>query len=431
MDSLSGLFFILSVINCAQSSFMCPSSTLPSLGILRGVSVYKNNDIYRLSIDTLPSSNFSVISSGRGKLATSDSVQCPLTSCMFELATNQRNTDNIILHQNNFLNGIAPAGYNKLSVSTPMYCVQVMGDCGADVPIYRYTRPIGTTGSSYYAYSLDSSAEYAGFTREALPICFAWSTSPSYSNCGDGINPARLSTLSTYVNSLTGPNRDHFTTAASPATINNSTLTGYTKSTDLGLIATGQSLASDTLRCSCLIKVIQMLDYQSGFGGTNGAPGLFGRIDHKLIRENSETNGLGEQYVATGEVLYCVFERGTCGATVPINKWYNPFDIDTLYTLPGDPAPSLARSDGTLCYIWPSNYTLPQICQPAPTVTNGFVTYAQAGSSPSFLQGTVATLTCTSGYSLNGESTLTCGAGVWFPTTFGTCIEGTITYRWQ
>jgi hypothetical protein len=58
-----------------------------------------------------------------------------------------------ILHQNNFFNGIAPSGYTNLPTTTTMYCVSIMGDCGADAPIYRYTKFVLATGlTSKYPY---------------------------------------------------------------------------------------------------------------------------------------------------------------------------------------------------------------------------------------------------------------------------------------
>jgi hypothetical protein len=65
-------------------------------GNLQGVNVYKylttTSDIYRISIDIL--TNFTtLLTSGKARLATSDSLQCPLANCMFELATDQRISD--------------------------------------------------------------------------------------------------------------------------------------------------------------------------------------------------------------------------------------------------------------------------------------------------------------------------------------------------
>lgn len=58
--------------------------------VLQPVNIYVTNDVFRISIDNIPST---LMSTGRVKLATLDSVQCPLKNCMFELATNQKDID--------------------------------------------------------------------------------------------------------------------------------------------------------------------------------------------------------------------------------------------------------------------------------------------------------------------------------------------------
>lgn len=57
---------------------------------------------------------------------------------------------------------------------------------------------------------------------------------------------------------------------------------------------------------------------------------LPGRFDHKLILANDELNMAGERYEPTGEILYCVLQRGACGATLPLMKWFNGFEIGEL-----------------------------------------------------------------------------------------------------
>uniref|UniRef100_A0A914W8K7 Sushi domain-containing protein n=1 Tax=Plectus sambesii TaxID=2011161 RepID=A0A914W8K7_9BILA len=325
---------------------------------------------------------------------------------------------------------MAPYGYTKLATTTNMYCVRFQGDCGADAPIYRYYKYVGSNGWDH-AYSFNESVEYAGYTIESSPVCYGWSltTSLPTSMCGDGIALDKLTTLSSYNNSFTGAYRDHFTTTWSAPLPNAAIIeafAGYTKIRDLGRIATAPSVATDAMQCNCLVKMVQMFDDQPGINGNNSSPGIFGRFDHKIIRENAESNGIFEQYAPTGEVMYCVLQKGLCGATVALHKWFNVFDIDTLYTIDGDAKPAAARDDGTLCYIWPSAYVLPVTCPSPPTIgiTNGIVVFAQTGSTVNNLQGTIATLSCYPGYAAVGAASLNCtSAGTWNPTAFGTCNE--------
>jgi hypothetical protein len=69
---------------------------------------------------------------------------------------------------------------------------------------------------------------------------------------------------------------------------------------------------------------------------------------------------------------------------------------------------------------------------PAPSITgitNGIVVYNQVGSTVSYLQGTLATLSCYPGYAIVGTASLNCtSTAVWNPTSFGTCNEGLNNY---
>ncbi len=53
-------------------------------------------------------------------------------------------------------------------------------------------------------------------------------------------------------------------------------------------------------------------------------------------------------------------------------------------------------------------------CSDLPSLTNGNIDYGGAGSPDSRPVNTVATYTCVTGYTVNGDSTRTCGSdGVW------------------
>uniref|UniRef100_A0A914UH50 Sushi domain-containing protein n=1 Tax=Plectus sambesii TaxID=2011161 RepID=A0A914UH50_9BILA len=347
-----------------------------------------------------------------------------------------------ILQQDNWLGGLAPAGYKKIDIdSTKMYCVRWLGDCGATVPIYRYFIYVGTNGWSH-TYSLDTEVDYAGYTRELFPICYGWPAPSTTTAANEGIAADKLVTLSTYVNSFTGANRDHWTTIWTPS-INESAFDGYTWLKDVTRVASSLSASTDTLQCNSLVKVIQMYDYQVGWDGTEKSPGLFSRFDHKVILESQmngkEANLPFENYTATGEYFYCVLSQGSCGATVALKKWFNGFEIDTIYTVTDDDDPLFVRNDGVLCYTWPLDSSSASGCVAATSVTNGQISYSQSSTSGRYTQGTTATLTCTSGYTLSGTASLTCVGSSWSPTTFGSCAAqvcpalttnsfGTITY---
>uniref|UniRef100_A0A914X6J5 Uncharacterized protein n=1 Tax=Plectus sambesii TaxID=2011161 RepID=A0A914X6J5_9BILA len=145
------LFLFLSSLSIGQGAGICGSLTEPSdSDVLQLASVYQKGDIFRISIDDKTGEGYSALtSSGQALLATKDNLQCPNAKCMFPLYTNQKDSDKNILQQDNWLGGLAPAGYKKIDIdSTNMYCVRWLGDCGATVPIYRYFIYVGTNGWS-------------------------------------------------------------------------------------------------------------------------------------------------------------------------------------------------------------------------------------------------------------------------------------------
>uniref|UniRef100_A0A914VBU7 Sushi domain-containing protein n=1 Tax=Plectus sambesii TaxID=2011161 RepID=A0A914VBU7_9BILA len=444
--SLSQVFLFVTVFLHGVKA-QCGSTTIPTgTNVLQNVGVYAANDIYRVSVDSLTSSGFTALAtSGKAKVATTDQTMCPLLTCMMELATNQKTTDKSILQQHNFLGGLAPTGYTLITPTTKMYCVKFQGDCGADVPLWRYYKNVGINGW-VHAYSFDPSVAYAGYTRELAPVCYMWSTTTAVSTCGDGIAAGRLGTLTAYMNAANyiGANRDTwFTTQTSSTNPTAFSYQTYTKSADLTKVATSMPSTADTLQCNCLQKVVQAFDKQPGLFGTALAPGLGSRFDHKFYLESQpEANLLFEQYELTGEVFYCVLSRGTCGATVAIKKWFNIFEINTVYTIDGQADPGFGYIGGqVLCYTWATTYTSPVVCSVlTTTVTNGQISYVQAGTTTNYLQGTVAVLTCSTGYAASGTYNATClTTGVWSPAAItGTCVQvctafnsdpfGTITY---
>lgn len=64
------------------------------------------------------------------------------------------------------------------------------------------------------------------------------------------------------------------------------------------------------------------------------------------------------QYKHAGEELYCAHKENACGATVPLRKFYNLADSDSLLTAGSDKTPSnsVPSPSEVLCWIWPKNY---------------------------------------------------------------------------
>lgn len=69
---------------------------------------------------------------------------------------------------------------------------------------------------------------------------------------------------------------------------------------------------SENKKCACAVEVIQLIDEQLGFGGTLNQPGLFGRINHKMVLARSRFPNAIDNYMLTGESFYCVSKYGHC-----------------------------------------------------------------------------------------------------------------------
>uniref|UniRef100_A0A7E4WCH8 Sushi domain-containing protein n=1 Tax=Panagrellus redivivus TaxID=6233 RepID=A0A7E4WCH8_PANRE len=194
--------------------------------------------------------------------------------------------------------------------------------------------------------------------------------------CSNGIDKTALVELNSYVNTFFGALKDHYVTTWTPQT-HPSALQPYSQIDTLGLIANGTNLYSGMKQsCACLQEIIQLYDEQLGIGGSILRPGLFGRLDHKLVHAGEEEyNGVFERYMRTGEKLYCVGDYGQCGATVPLYRWFAASEIggfgklqvairsvgftDNFITTTDsiDTTVDLnIKSKGVLCYIWAVNY---------------------------------------------------------------------------
>ncbi|PIC55807.1 hypothetical protein B9Z55_000927 [Caenorhabditis nigoni] len=277
-----------------------------------------------------------------------------------------------------------PSHYIKDN-NTTFVCVANNGSCGATVPIYRYYKI--SNGGVFHAYSFDQDITYDGYNQEFLPICYAWTlpatTVASRPSCGTltfNIPPETLSNLNIYDNNMAGIERDHYYTTL-PST--DTSLVTYNQTGVLGKVLT----SAKSTACSCLVKLQQQFDNQTGY---------FHRLDHKLIVTGQEPNRPYEEYVDTGEVLYCSKRLGDCGATLPLWKQFQFYDIDTVYTTDSSPLPmSYLYPQTPLCYIWPVNYS-PNVSTivsgpvaPAPPVPT--TTVVPSGSDSTTAMGTTGT----------------------------------------
>lgn len=145
--------------------------------------------------------------------------------------------------------------------------------------------------------------------------------------CPDGIDRGALVPLISFSNVYLGAFRDHFATTWTPGT-HPQALRGYEHLEVLGLVPNSSEIVEK--KCECLQEIVQLFDEQPGLGGDSTKPGLFGRLDHKLVKIGEESNQLFENYMRTGERLWCVSEYGQCGASVPLYQWFAASEIGRL-----------------------------------------------------------------------------------------------------
>ncbi|CCD70013.1 Hyphal_reg_CWP domain-containing protein [Caenorhabditis elegans] len=393
--ALSLLFLIAST-----SAQDCQSARLTATDVLETVQIYNNeyaleDDHITYEISTSPPSNSFDQISDSIRILLSNQSSCPETCTV----TLNRYIDTFQGNQSTTLffdtehSFYLPSHYEKDNKTT-FVCVSTNGSCGATVPVYRYYKI--SNGGVFHAYSFDQDVIYDGYNQEFLPICYAWelptATVASRPTCGTlnfDIPPEALSNLNIYDNQLAGIERDHYYTTL-PST--DSSLVTYNQTGVLGKVLT----SSKSTACSCLVKLLQQFDNQTGY---------FHRLDHKLIAMGQESNRPYEEYEETGETVYCAKRLGDCGATLPLWKQFQFYDVDTMYTTDSTPIPmSYMYPQTPLCYIWPASYapnasrivtgTMAPAAPPVPTMAATFGDTGQTGVTlPGVTESTPSTLT--------------------------------------
>ncbi|KHN75078.1 hypothetical protein Tcan_16250 [Toxocara canis] len=347
------------------ASLFCPFTTIPKEISLKAAHVYLKEDgiksIYRISTKHIDGF---VIQPSEILVSENQTVRgCP-EQCMMELTANQATAEHgSVLHQALILERMAPQGYKLLATVQRIYCVTVNGDCGANVPIYRYYRL--TQFGIHHAYSFSKDTNINGYTIEGSPICFGWSSlqTATASNSDiempsevetnllitnftceqNAISDDVLVTLNVFENKRPAPFHDHYYTTKRSVAIDPESgsydLFGYVLKDQLGRVAKSKG------SCDCLIEMRQMIDTQDG---------IFARIDHKFVESGTEKDRPNEHYFELEEHFFCASQQNACGATLPLRKFFHLTNIDSLYTV-NDTTPPVGSApypSGVLCYIW-------------------------------------------------------------------------------
>uniref|UniRef100_A0A158P861 Sushi domain-containing protein n=1 Tax=Angiostrongylus cantonensis TaxID=6313 RepID=A0A158P861_ANGCA len=161
-DMIPALLVLLQFFPLAElRSSECPERVAPTH--LAAVTVwtreFNGSSLYRISDEDLSDEGYH-----RGTADREDVVvllakspgQCTLGLCTLALSTNARISDGVVSHQENVLG--TPDGFTNLRDT--FYCVRRHGDCGAQRPVFRFTK-----GS--------------GLSIEGKVLCYGWADNES------------------------------------------------------------------------------------------------------------------------------------------------------------------------------------------------------------------------------------------------------------
>jgi len=358
------------ILGVAHGSLFCPHTAEPSgKDNFRSMIIESKNregqePMYRIVDSNNRDPSFTTISEQFKLLTRMDNSECPGRSCVTELSAAMPRHQGSVLYLTNIVGKLIPPGFTPVEVKNRLYCTIVEGDCGATVPIYRHYK--FTTAGLFHAYSTDG-VDIDGFTRETMPLCWAWSVETAEvagvktvnegdSNLTEEENkepkmirldcsskskkPMRsaMKSLNVWKNNRPGTFMDHYYTTKHPGK-------GYEYDDTIGLVVVDEEKS----KCNCLVRLTQMVD--------NKPEGLWARLDHKLVSDYKEPPpNAGEEYTSMEEEVYCAKEEGACGATIALRKFFKLGNLDTIYTVNDDKAPmfSVPSPSGVLCYIWPT-----------------------------------------------------------------------------
>ncbi|VDO21470.1 unnamed protein product [Haemonchus placei] len=336
-----------------------------------------------------------------------------------------------IVHQENVIG--VPEGFTD--IHSDFYCVRRFGDCGAERPVFRFVRGFGS--SLAYAYSLDPTASFPGYTREGKILCYGWSDN------GSVVHPLSAEKTCLPINAIAN---GRITYSSPPSTIysigTTATLvcdpgylgggqsavlcvkTGWYPSTGLGycvkrndsVVNSGSATAvsSASQECAALggIPDGQLIYSTLAIGAGQSCPE--GNPVPDTVSVDEEELPRRQNRGRPGLDCWGRFLQGT-HVTVVCNLGFNVFGTIDAICISG----RWSRKLG----ICQSNFR-PK-CPPLDVKFPGRVIY---NSLAPYMPSATATLTCDLGLSVAGVSTLTCTEDGWSPSGgFGECR--TITRR--
>ncbi|CAI4226683.1 unnamed protein product [Auanema sp. JU1783] len=402
------LFHSLALVACSsilvvQSSSVCsdikPPTTLTAVSVW--VKHLPETSLFRISDEDLTDEGFSRSAADRDSFIVMLSRQadaCSQSNCSIKLQRNRRLRDGAELQQENPL-GI-PIGFETLS--DDFYCARSIGDCGAELPIYRWSRG-KTDDVKIYAYTFDPSASISGYIRDVVPICYGWSDEGSIIGFGSGNSVLQNNTnICARVGPVPNAKISYSVTASGLYPIGTTAIlqcaTDFAVSGQTSLVCTKEGWYPITGLGGCIERKTK--DTHSIVSGNTAAS------------SSSGSSCSSPSSIANGNIVaFPVANRST--ANVLCSFGYIPTFFESIQCLDGEW--QLPNIDRALCIKASEAKCLP----PLPPM-NGHVKYTSTDKNP-FALNSQAQLICETGYNLVGNEMLTCKESGWSPSVLGMC----------
>ncbi|KAE9421714.1 hypothetical protein Angca_003115, partial [Angiostrongylus cantonensis] len=374
----------------------CPQSLAPSQ--LAAVTVwtreFNGSSLYRISDEDLSDEGYH-----RGTIDREDVAvllarspeRCTFGVCTLALSTNEKISDGIVSHQENKENSFT-------SLPDTFFCARRHGDCGAQRPVFRFTKGSGL--SEVHAYSFDPKTSFAHYSREAEIFCYAWVDNESI------VHPMTNDSKCLLVNSIANGKIRYSSSNSSIYSIG----TTATLECDEGYVNGGQN----TVLC-----VKSGWYPASGLGYCVEQNNSLVHSDTSLSASSSSMECAALGKIRNGQLTYSGLAKGEgfivgrfpqgTHATVACDIGYNLFGSADSVCKDG----KWNRKHG-VCYS-----KLDPICPTLKPPAAGKISYS---TLEPYTPSTTATMSCDFGLSVLGASSLRCTMDGWFPPEgFGVC----------
>uniref|UniRef100_A0A0K0D987 Sushi domain-containing protein n=1 Tax=Angiostrongylus cantonensis TaxID=6313 RepID=A0A0K0D987_ANGCA len=331
--------------------------------------------------------------------------RCTFGVCTLALSTNEKISDGIVSHQENKENSFT-------SLPDTFFCARRHGDCGAQRPVFRFTKGSGL--SEVHAYSFDPKTSFAHYSREAEIFCYAWVDNESI------VHPMTNDSKCLLVNSIANGKIRYSSSNSSIYSIG----TTATLECDEGYVNGGQS----TVLC-----VKSGWYPASGLGYCVEQNNSLVHSDTSLSASSSSMECAALGKIRNGQLTYSGLAKGALINTAVRQISYStlePYTPSTTATMSCDFGLSVVGASMLRCTVdgWfpPEGFGVCGVetaglgCLPV-IVLGGTPSYVQSNLQIPFSSGTSVLVVCNAGYTPQGTMSAMCENGIWTP-PLGVCI---------